>query len=297
MIDADTLSRRARALWEVVEPIAASVYFSPEAHAAYVQLGFDPSPGERGGVAVPDNVAYFTSRGACLGRAPGEVVAAAFGVFNPAVAVPAVAEGWTRTGPEIVLDARLRGATGQLRRLLGDRPDGMERATALLRRAAEASGGEGRHLFSGLRSLGYPGEPMGDFWRAADLVREHRGDSHIAAWISHDLDAVEIGLLTDLWAGRRFRSWVRTRGWTDDDLDDGAERLRSRGALDGDELTTAGRQLREDVERATDRMERRPVEALGDEIDELLAAVRPLARAVVEGHGYPATATRAAGAR
>ena len=294
MIDSETLSERARTLWQVVEPIASSVYFSPEAHAAYVELGFDPSPGERGGVALPDMAAYFTSRGACLGRVPGEVVAAAFGVFNPELAVPAVARGWELTDPEAIIAARLRGATGQLRRLLGDEPAGRARATELLRRAAGVAGGEGRALFSGLRSLGFLGDPMGDFWRATDLVREHRGDSHIAAWVDRDLDAVEIGLLTDLWSGRRFKSWVRTRGWDDDALDAGADRLRARGLLDGDELTPAGRELREDVERATDQGERRVVEALGDDIEELFGILAPLAAAVQEGGGYPSSATRGA---
>jgi len=292
LIDPETLSSRARRLWQVVEPLASSVYFSPEAHAAYVGLGFDPSPGERGGVAMPDMAAYFTSRGACLGRVPGEVVAAAFGVFNPAVAVPAVARGWELTDPEAILDARLHGATAQLRRLLGDEPAGRSRAAELLRRAADAAGGEGRSLFSGLRALGSPGDPMGDFWRAADLVREHRGDSHIVAWVDRDLDAVEIGLVTDLWAGRRFRSWVRTRGWDDAALDAGADRLRARGLLDGEELTPAGRELREDVERATDAGQRRVVEAVGDDFDELVAILDPLAATVQEGGGYPSAAAR-----
>ena len=118
---------------------------------------------------------------------------------------------------------------------------------------AEAAPGEGRALYSGLLSLGYPGDPMGDFWRAADLVREHRGDSHIAAWVAADLDACEIGLLTDPWRGHPLKSWVRTRGWTDDELDAACDRLRSRGLLDGDELTAAGCALREGIETATDR--------------------------------------------
>ena len=82
---------------------------------------------------------------------------------------------------------------------------------------------------------------MGAFWRAADLVREHRGDSHIAAWIGADLDACEIGVLTDPWRGQPLKSWVRSRGWTEDELDAACDRLRSRGLLDSDELTDAGR--------------------------------------------------------
>ena len=130
-----------------------------------------------------------------------------------------------------------------LERVLGPSPDGLAWATGVLQRMAEHATGEGRALFSGLVSLGYPDDPMGAFWRAADVVREHRGDSHIAAWIGADLDACEIGVLTDPWRGQPLKSWVRSRGWTEEELDEAIERLRSRGLLDGDELTGAGRAL------------------------------------------------------
>ena len=288
------LSAAARRLREATEPIAASVYFAPEAHAAYQELGFDASPASSRGVALPDRVAYFTSRGACMGRVAGEVVAAAFGVFDPAAAVPAVARGWEVTDPPTILDARLQGATGQLRRVLGPEPEGLGRATALLRRGADAASGAGRHLFSGLRSLGFPGDPMGDLWRAADLVREYRGDSHVAAWTADGLDPVEIGLLTDLWRGLALKSWVRTRGWSDAALAAVVGRLRSAGLLDGDALSPAGWDRREAIEAATDRQDRPVVEAIGDDMDELLGLLEPWAAAVVAAGGYPAAAFRIA---
>ena len=116
----------------------------------------------------------------------------------------------------------------------GDDPDGLSWATEVLARKADAAPGEGRALFSGLLSLGFPDDPVGACWRAADLVREHRGDSHIAAWIDADLDACEIGILTDPWRGQPLKSWVRSRGWTEDELDGAIERLSSRGLLDGE---------------------------------------------------------------
>ncbi len=285
-MDTEQLSESARRVWRALEPIAANVYFAPEAHAAYQALGFDPSPGERRGVAFPDGTAYFTSRGACLGTVPGEVVAAAFGVFNPVAVVPAVTDGWRRTTREAILTARQDSAVASLRRLLGE-PAGLKRATELLQRGGDAVGGEGRALFSGIRSLGWPGDPMGDFWRAADLIREHRGDSHIAAWVGRDLDGVEIGLLTDLWRGLPFKSWVRSRAWSEDELDAGADRLRGRGLLEGDALAGAGRDLREEIEVDTDHMVGRVIAALGDDLEELLGLVEPWRDAVVEGGGYP----------
>jgi hypothetical protein len=42
---------------------------------------------------------------------------------------------------------------------------------------------------------------LGDLWRAADLVREHRGDSHVITWAVGGVDAVEVLLLTEQWWG------------------------------------------------------------------------------------------------
>ena len=89
-MDDEELSAKARRLAAVIEPFAGQVYFSPECHAEYAQLGFSPSPAERNGVALPDGSAYFCSRGSLLGQAPGDLVASAFAVFNPSVVVPAV---------------------------------------------------------------------------------------------------------------------------------------------------------------------------------------------------------------
>ena len=93
----DELSSKARRLGAVLEPFAAQVYFAPECHANYEALGFGPSPGEFAGVQGPEFSAYFCSRGSVMGQVPGEVVAAAFGVFNPEIVVPAVAAGWAKT--------------------------------------------------------------------------------------------------------------------------------------------------------------------------------------------------------
>src|SRR5437764_407599 len=81
-----------------------------------------------------------------------------------------------------IADVRRRGATASLERILGDKPDGLDRATELLKRAGEAGTVAGHPLYAGLVSLDWPGDPMGNLWRAADIVREHRGDSHTAAW-------------------------------------------------------------------------------------------------------------------
>jgi hypothetical protein len=280
----------ARALAAALEPFAGQVYFSPECHAAYEALGFGASAGSFGeGVAAPDGPAYFTSRGSCLGQAPGELVAAAFGVFNTAAVVPSVTYGWSLTDAATICAARTDGAVGQLRRILGSSPDGLDRAVELLHRATEPLRPEGKPLFAGLRSLGLPGEPLADAWRMADLLREYRGDGHIAAWTGAGFDATEIGLLTELYWGVPPRTYIRTRAWSDAELDAATERLVARGLLEpgGAAFTEAGGVAREAVEVQTDEHCRPIVDALGDDLDELVGILGGWSKAVQGAHGYP----------
>jgi hypothetical protein len=271
-----------------LEPVAAQVYFSPECHAAYAELGFSPSPGTlAGGVQLPDGPAYFTSRGSVMGQVPGEVVAAAFAVFNPEAVVPSVEFGWARVDAPTICTARTRGAVGQLARVLGAEPDGLGRASALLARAVVPLRPEGKPLFAGLLSLGLPGDPMGDLWRRADLLREYRGDAHTAAWTSAGLDATEVGLLTELYWGLPLRSYIRTRAWSDRQLDEAESRLVARGLVADGGLTDAGRALRESVEVATDAQCEPMVDALGDGFDELIGLLAPWGAAVRDAGGYP----------
>lgn len=274
-VTADHAATPARRLAMLLEPVVGQVYFSPECHAEYEALGFAPSPGHAGATALPDGPAYFTSRGSLLGQVPGEVVAAAFAVFDPAAVVPAVTFGWTRTDAPTIRTARDRGAIAQLVRVLGEAPAGLDRVIELLERAAAPLRPEGRPLFAGLSSMELPDHPVGRMWRLGDRLREYRGDSHTAAWISAGLDATEIGLLSELWWGLPLKTYVRTRAWTEEALDGAIERLRSRGLLEGDGFSPAGRTLREQVEAATDAQMRPAVDALGDDADELFDRLAP----------------------
>ena len=278
---------KARRLRNAVEPVAAGVYFAPEAHQAYEALGFKGSPVSQDGAARPELLSYFTSRGACMGQVPGEVIAAAFGVFNPKAVVPAVAAGWQITSREAILAARERGATAMLQRVLGDQPEGLDRVTGLLRRAAAVAPWAGRSVFGGLRSLGFPGHRLGEMWRAADLLREHRGDSHVIAWAVGGADAVEVLLLTEQWWGLPARSYTPTRGWTGADMDAGFARLQARGLMSGEQLTDAGRAFREEIEVRTDELERPVLDALGDDVDELLDHLDAWSEAIIAAGSYP----------
>ncbi len=274
----DDFHRLARTLRNVTEPIAASVYFAPEAHQRYEELGLNYFEG------------YFCSRGACLGRAPWSVITAAFAAFKPEAVDRAVTSGWEKTGPDALLAAREAGATAQLERLLGATADGADvrLATEILYSMTDGVDLSGRALYAGLSVLDRPESTFGALWRAADLVREHRGDGHIAAWIPH-VDSTEITVMTELSWGIPPRTYVFTRGWSEDEVDAAYGRLETRGLVADGALTAEGKALREHIERTTDDATRATLERLGSRADELVALLAPWAEAIVAGNGYPAS--------
>ncbi|MEY3805473.1 MAG: hypothetical protein RIR69_285 [Actinomycetota bacterium] len=278
----------SRVLAGALEPVTGQVYFSPECHSNYEKLGFAPSRGEFNGVMAPDGPAYFTSRGSVMGQVPGEVVAAAFGVFNPQVVIPAVTYGWTLTDARTICDARDNGAIGQLHRVLGETPAGAERARELLQRANSTLRPEGRPLYSGLRSLHLPDSLMGHVWRLGDMLREYRGDSHTAAWISAGFTACEIGIVSELYWGLPIKSYSKTRGWSDDDYAQAIERLEKDSLIAHGELTSRGREQREKIEQATDTQCQPILDALGDDATELISILQPWCAAIRQAKGYPA---------
>lgn len=288
-MNADELSRKARALGGALEPFVGQVYFSRECHERYVALGFAASPGEMNGVAMPEMVSYFTSRGSLMGQVPGELVAAAFAVFNPVVVVPAVTSGWAITDAKSVCAARRDGAVAQLQRILGSNPAGVDEARRILQRAVSVLRPEGRPLFAGTLSQSVPDDALAACWHYGDMLREFRGDAHTAAWISAGFDATEIGLMTELFWGLPLKSYSRTRGWSEDDYRAAIDRLESRGLIGDGAFTDAGRAAREGVERATDAQMTVALEAMGDDLDRLLGLLTPWSQAVQTHKGYPAS--------
>lgn len=286
-MDTTELTAKARALGGALEPFVGQVYFSPECHAEYVALGFAPSPGQMNGVAMPEMVSYFTSRGSLMGRVPGELVAAAFAVFNPVIVIPAVTAGWAITDAATVCDARRRGAIAQLERIVGAKPGGIASARAALEKSVAVLRPEGRPLFAGTLSQSIPDTDLGAVWHYGDMLREFRGDAHTAAWISAGLDATEIGLLTELFWGLPLKSYSRTRGWSEDDFAAAIERLESRGLVKDGAFTSAGRDLRERVEVHTDDQMRAPIAAIGDDFDRLISQLSAWSAAVRTMKGYP----------
>ena len=287
-MDPAALRNCARTVAAHLEPVIGQVYFAPECHEAYVKLGFQPSPGEFGnGVAAPDGPAYFTSRGSLMGQVAPHVVAAAFGVFKPEIVAPCVAFGWSITDAPTIFAARRAGAVAQLERVCGAPDARVTRVAELLEPAVGALAEPGRPLFAGLRTQwDNPQDPWTRLFHLGDMMRECRGDAHVAAWTAAGVDAVEIGLLTEAYIGLPLRTYIRTRGWNDEELDAAADRLTARGWLDGDKLTETGQREREAIERATDVQMTNAIEAIGDDVNELVEILAPWGAAMRDQGGY-----------
>lgn len=277
----------ARALAQAIEAFAAQVYFAPECHRGYAALGFGPSPGHSQGAQMPDGPAYFCSRGSALGQPPGSVIAATFAVFNPDIVVPAVSYGWTLSDAPSIRAARTAGATAQLHRVLGQRPAGVERAVALLRRATDGLPVAGKPMFAGLVAEDSADDLLANAWQLADQLREFRGDAHVNAWVAAGFDAVEIGLLTELYRGLAPRTYIRSRAWSEEQLGAAEDRLAQRGLTRHGALTDAGQAAREAVETVTDAACEPIVVNLGDDGAELVKLVGGWSRQLIDAGAVP----------
>ncbi|MDX3770820.1 MULTISPECIES: SCO6745 family protein [unclassified Streptomyces] len=242
-----------------INPLHSTVYFSPDLGKELGELGIDDA-----------NAAYFAARGAALGTVGPGTVTATFYNFNHDLVARHLPAVWSVASPKAVLEARLRAVDTTLRRLLGpetiDSPE-LAEAAELALRAAEACTRHARPLYAAHADLPVPEQPHLAYWHAATLLREHRGDGHLAALLAAGLDPVEaLASHTATGKGMSPRWILATRGWRRSDWEDATERLRGRGLLDGEgELTEAGVALRAELEDATDRMDAAPYEHLGAE--------------------------------
>lgn len=248
--------RAVRRCHHPVNLLHSSVYFSPEFGEELAGAG----------VADP-HAAYFAGRAAAMGAVGAGVVAATFYNFNPALIARHLPAVWDTASPADVLAARLRAADRTLRRLLGDAVDSADMAEAaeLALHATEACTRHARPLYAAHADLPVPDAPHLAYWHAATLLREHRGDAHLAALLSAGLDPLEAVVShTATGTGIAPRWVLASRGWRQSDWDAAVERLRGRGLMDAEgALTEAGTALREEVEDHTDRLDTAPYAHLG----------------------------------
>jgi len=239
----------AARLQRAMEPYQSMVYMVPEGPVEYEAIGLDAG-----------RMGYFASRSAPMGAVSAATVAAAFYSFSPALIASVIPRAWTLATVGQIIAARWRVADTALRRMLGDRIGTPEIAQAadLVRRASDGLSVSGRPLFAGHTELDWPDEPHLRLWLGTSLMREFRGDGHIAALTAAELSGVEAHI-TFIATGRSFTpaTGQASRGWTDEQWAAGIDNLRRRGLLaSGPELalTPAGAQLRADVEAETNRL-------------------------------------------
>ncbi|GAB4006502.1 SCO6745 family protein [Nocardioides ultimimeridianus] len=269
----------ARDLWRLLEPLHAVTYFSPEPLAALRAAGF------RGFW-----MGYFAGRAAPLGPVGPAPVRALFYNFAPARVEGALPDAWTFGTPEAALDARLRGSVAALERILGDAVE-VTPAAELARRAALAAPPEGRPLYAANAALPWPTDPLAVLWHAATLLREHRGDGHIAALQAHGIGGRDSHVLRSAVTGVPRETYTVARDFTDAEWRACTERLAERGLLGPDGLTAAGRETAAVIEQSTDRLAASAYDALGDdELVELAGLLEPLTAAVVASGEIPAAA-------
>ncbi|MFF0066853.1 hypothetical protein ACFYRC_36150 [Streptomyces sp. NPDC005279] len=276
-------SRAGRRCHNALNPLHSTVYFSPDFTRELAQLGIEDA-----------SAAYFAGRGAAMGAVGPGVVAAAFYNFNHELIARHLPAVWDTASPGAVLEARLRAVDSTLRRLLGDdvvASKELAEAAELALRAAEAGTRHARPLYAAHADLPVPEEPHLAYWHAATLLREHRGDAHLVALLSAELDPVE-ALVSHTATGKGMAPrWIlATRGWRRADWEAAEGRLRERGLLDGEgELTEAGAGLRAELEEHTDRLDRAPYEHLGAEgVERLTELGRGFLMAAVSAGAFPA---------
>jgi hypothetical protein len=279
----------ARRTFRRAEPIHGMVYFTPHGPDAYAQVGI-----------THQRMTYFASRSAAMGPVPADVIIATFFNFNPALIHAAIPAAWDIASPAQVLAARLEAVDRSLRQAWGGdvASPQVREAADLARRAAERACGQpqGRPLFAGHATLPWPRAPHLVLWHALTLLREYRGDGHVALLLTEGLDGLG-ALITHAGTGSIPAEALRaSRAWSGEEWAAGVEHVREQGWLaDGSELalSAAGQRRRQSIEDRTDQLACYPYEALGEDGCARLGELAgPLSAAVMAADlGFPAALT------
>ena len=228
----------ARRFFDRFEPVHAVTYFAPEARAALDGLGY------RGFW-----MGYFAARSAPLGVVPREVVTAIFYNFAPERVAKALPAAWQIAGPDAALRARQESAVAALRRYGLDAGENVRVAAELAGKAARQAPLDGRPLFAANLALPWPDDPLAALWHATTLLREQRGDGHVAVLAAAGISGRESNVLHAAAGGVPREYIARTRDYDEAAWRHHEQRLAERGLLDDDgSLTTAGRELKDHIE-------------------------------------------------
>ncbi len=269
----------SRFLWQRLEAFHGLIYFVPEADQHYTALGLDS------GV-----MGYFSSRAAAMGPVAAEVVVATFYNFEPGRIRALVPQAWERTTAPALWQARLAAADAALVRIFGERlsqPDIAEAAN-LLRSIIDVCAPEGRPLFAGHVAQEWPTEPHMALWFAISLLREFRGDGHIAALTVEGVSGIEALVIHGATGAVPAAVLQSTRGWSNAAWATAVERLQQRGWVDDNALTSTGHTHRNRVEQYTDELAAAPWARLSEaQVTTLAALGKELSTAIVAAGTFP----------
>ena len=267
----------ARRLRDALEPLAMHAVWAEPVNTALAAMGLEEF-----------FEAYVIGRAAPLGEVPGPVVSAAFGVFEPGFLGRTWDAARSRAKLPEVIAERDRATGASLRAALGgDDEADVARVAEMLERAVAAVDETGRVLFAALRAQPRLADPYARLWRAADLVREHRGDSHLGASVAAGLDPVRMGILSEVWVGYPVGEYSGTRAWPQEVHDAGVARLEADALIARGTITDRGRAVRDAIEDATDLAQRDLVEAVGDDLDEVTARLDVWSQRCIDAHAFP----------
>ncbi len=274
-------SSPARRLRDSVEVIATIGWWSREAADGFISLGHGFFDG------------YVWGRASALGpNVAPSVVVSAFGAFSAALLAPVYEQARTVSSVDEILAARFTGASAGLRAATKAVDGGLIDAlgSSMLESLATIDPGF-RPLFAALQAQPIPEDPHGRLWRAAELFREHRGDSHLAACTVHNVGRAEMNVLTEVWLGYPVGEYSKTRGFSEDELRGAVASLQSRNWFDDhDALTAEGRAARDRIEAFTDESQRALVASFGgaEAVDALVAQAQVVSDSVMAHRAAPA---------
>ena len=202
----------------------------------------------------------IVTRAAPMGRVNAAVVCSAFFNLNPTVITELIPAAWDVTAPESVLAAQADALSPPLAAAVASMtPADLAELAALSRTATEAAieHAEGRPLFAGMASLPLPAEDHMMIWYAAKLLREHRGDGHVAALVVEELGPIDALVIHAAFDGFPADMLRRSRRWSQEEWNASVDSLRALGWLtDAAEptLTPDGSTRRRWIEDRTDQM-------------------------------------------
>jgi hypothetical protein len=242
-----------------------SAYAAGVTHPAVVAAfgEFDPQFGD-----VP--TVNFLTRSAPMGAVSAGVVEATFYNPNPETIRAIFPRAWDIASPQAYLDAQFEVFAPALEQGTASMPAAELAELADLSRtvAVVASGDvQGKPIFAGLARLPWPSDPHLVVWHAAKLLREHRGDGHVAALTLEGLNGIEALVIHAAYDGIAADALRLSRRWGMDAWQSAIADLRLRGWLTDDEaptLTDEGRDRRRWIEDRTDQLAARAYESIGE---------------------------------